>query len=162
MSAQGSESELIISGGRVVTPLEILEPGTVVVKGGKIAAIEEGASQSGDEGKVINAEGLTVAPGLIDIHVHGAASHDTMDATPEALEEMALFFARHGVTSFLPTTMTASREGILAAVENIARCMEEGSDGAEILGVHLEGPYFNLEKKGAQPASQIRPADPEE
>ena len=170
MSAQGSRRGLVITGGRVVTPFRVLEPGMVTIREGKIIAVEKGARQIGDEeqcselveGKVINAEGLTVAPGLIDIHVHGGVGHDTMDATSEAIGAMARFFACHGVTSFLPTTMTAGREETLAAIENVARCMEKGGDGAEILGVHLEGPYLSQEKKGAQPPSYIRPADPEE
>jgi len=153
---------MVIVGGRVLTPFRVLEPGTVTVGEGKIIAVEEGARRIGDEEKIIDAEGLTVAPGLIDVHVHGGVGHDTMDATSEAIEGMARFFACHGVTSFLPTTMTASRGEIVAAIENVARCMEKGSDGAEVLGIHLEGPYVSQERKGAQSPSYIRAADPEE
>jgi len=170
MNARESEDRLIIIGGRVVTPFEVLEPGTVIVEGGRIVAVEEGTYQDSDEEsypepgeeRIIHAEGLIVAPGLIDIHVHGGVGHDTMDATPEAIAEMTRFFARHGVTAFLPTTMTASREEILAAIRNVARCMGERSGGAEILGIHMEGPYVSHEKRGAQSPIHIRPADPEE
>ena len=159
----------IITGGRVVTPYKVLEPGTVIVREGRIAAVEKGvhSTSSGvhstsSEERVINAEGLTVAPGFIDIHVHGGAGHDTMDATPEAIEGMARFFACHGVTSFLPTTVTAGREETLAAIQNVARYVGERTGGAEVLGVHLEGPYVNQDKKGAQPLSYIRLAKREE
>lgn len=169
-SESGPESMLTITGGRVVVPGAVLSPGTVVVSGGKILAVEEGQYQKGDvlpsgqtlAGRVIHAEGLTVAPGMIDVHVHGAVGYDTMDATPEAIAGMARFFARHGVTSFLPTTVTAGRAETLAAIENVARCMGPQVEGAEVLGIHLEGPYVNVEKKGAQSPVHIRPADPEE
>ncbi|HHE71831.1 MAG TPA: hypothetical protein ENL34_06065, partial [Chloroflexi bacterium] len=170
MSAQESEAMLVVTGGRVVVPGAVLSPGTVVVGGGKILAVEEGVYREGDVlpsglrvmGSVIHAEGLTVAPGLIDIHVHGAVGYDTMDATPEAIAGMARFFAQHGVTSFLPTTVTAGRSETLAAIENVARCLGPQVEGAEVLGIHLEGPYVNAEKKGAQSPLHIRPADPEE
>ena len=170
MSAQESEAMLVVTGGRVVVPGAVLSPGTVVVGGGKILAVEEGVYREGDVlpsglrvmGSVIHAEGLTVAPGLIDIHVHGAIGYDTMDATPEAIAGMARFFAQHGVTSFLPTTVTAGRSETLAAIENVGRCLGPQAGGAEVLGIHLEGPYVNVEKKGAQSPVHIRPADPEE
>ncbi|PKO22559.1 MAG: N-acetylglucosamine-6-phosphate deacetylase [Chloroflexi bacterium HGW-Chloroflexi-1] len=162
MNAQESKSRLVITGGRVVTPFRVLGPGTVTVEEGKIVSVAEGAAHIGDEGNIVHAEGLTVAPGFIDSHVHGAMGHDTMDATPAAIEGMARFFARHGVTSFLPTTLTASRGATLAAIKNVTHCIEQGSAGAEILGIHLEGPYLSPEKGGAQPPSYIRPADPEE
>lgn len=147
--------------GRIVTPSQIFERGTVVVEGERIVEVSPSA-QPPEDATVIDAGGLYIAPGLIDIHVHGAAGFDMMDATPEALTEMACFFARHGVTSFLATTMTASREETLAAVENAARCQQHDTGGAHILGVHLEGPYISPKYPGAQLATQIRPADPAE
>lgn len=161
MSATASKA-ILIRGGRVVTPLQVLERGTVVIREGRIADISEREPASSAEDTIIEAEGLTVAPGLIDLHVHGAVGYDTMDASPEAIQAMARFFARHGVTSFLPTTMTASREEILAAIRNVARCLGPCPGGAEVLGVHLEGPYVNESQAGAQLVSAIRPAGREE
>ncbi len=100
-----------------------------------------------------------ILPGLVDVHVHGAVGHDTMDADPRALEEMARFFARHGVTGFLATTMTAGRRATLEAVRGVAACNPRPRGGAKILGIHLEGPYLSPEFPGAQPAADIRPAD---
>jgi len=90
-----------------------------------------------------------VIPGLIDIHVHGADGHDVMDATPEAIHALAGFIARHGVTSYLPTTCAASAGETRAAIENLIQCRPP-LDGARHLGVHLEGPYVGHEYRGAQ------------
>lgn len=105
----------------------------------------------------IDATGYTVLPGFIDLHVHGGAGHDTMDATPEALAEMARFFAQHGVTAFLPTTITAPHEQIVRAIANVAAQANEPIAGARILGLHVEGPYISPKFPGAQPVSAIRP-----
>jgi N-acetylglucosamine-6-phosphate deacetylase len=104
---------------------------------------------------------MWIAPGFIDIHVHGGAGHDTMDATPAALHGMARFFAVHGVTSFYPTTMTASRTDINAAIRNVEQAPRP-PDGAQPLGLHLEGPYFNPDYKGAQPPTHLRNPIPDE
>lgn len=154
---------VIITNGQVITPWQILEKGTVVIEGRKIVKIEEGFKPSeGSEATIIDARGKTVAPGFIDIHVHGGDGHDTMDATPQAIQGMAQFFASHGVIGFLPTTVTAPKEAILTAIENAALCQREQVGGAQVLGVHLEGPYISPSKPGAQPVRFIRPADPDE
>lgn len=153
---------VVIANGRVVTPWQVLEKGTVVVEGGKIVAVKEGFEPPDPRATTIDATGKVVAPGYIDIHVHGATGYDTMDASPQAIQEMARLFASHGVTGFLPTTITAPRDEILAAVQNAALCQKEGTGGARVLGIHLEGPYLSPSQPGAQPPQYIRPADPEE
>lgn len=162
MRAPASSSRLTILGGRVVTPLTTLDTGAVVIDAGKITAVTEAPPPAPDLGEVIDARGLTVAPGLIDIHIHGAMGYDTMDATPEAIAGMARFVAEHGVTSFLPTTVTANRADTLAAIENVAACMGQQTGGAQVLGIYLEGPYVNARQKGAQAPDHIRVADPDE
>jgi N-acetylglucosamine-6-phosphate deacetylase len=132
-------SLLAIVNGDVLTPQKVLEDATV-----------------------LDVRGRLVAPGLIDIHVHGSAGYDTMDATPQALHAMATFFAAHGVTSFLPTTVTAEQAALLAAVENATWCQQHYQGGAHIIGLHLEGPYISATHPGAQPVQHIRPADPAE
>lgn len=148
-----------ITGGTLITPFETLAGRDLVIDGGVIAAIApaDGAAQ----GETVDARGLFVAPGMIDVHVHGGDGHDTMDATPEALHGMARFFARHGVTAYYPTTMTAPPDAIHAAIENARRCPQP-ADGAQHLGVHVEGPYLSPKHPGAQPAAALRDPVPAE
>ena len=94
---------------------------------------------------------LRILPGFIDIHCHGAYGFDTKDANPEGLRKWAKGIVDEGVTSFLATTLTQSEEVLTNAVSNVAKVVEEGYEGAEILGIHFEGPYLNKAHKGAQP-----------
>ena len=151
----------IISGGKVVTPDDLLPGHTLVLDGPRIAAVEAGDRPPGPDERAIDARGCWVVPGFIDLHVHGSDGHDVMDATVDAIHGMARFFARHGVTTYLPTTMTASRAATLAAIENVARCPQP-ADGAHHIGVHVEGPYVNPEYRGAQLLDHIRLPDPTE
>ena len=112
---------------------------------------------------VIDARGLTLAPGLIDVHTHGAAGAQAIDGTVEALRHMAQFYARHGVTGFL-ATIGGMREnienGLRAAVEAAAQPFETGPTGhARLLGVHLEGPFLNPKRPGAFRPESIVPPD---
>ncbi|MFT5709103.1 MAG: N-acetylgalactosamine-6-phosphate deacetylase [Oceanospirillaceae bacterium] len=90
-------------------------------------------------------------PGLIDTHAHGAMGADVMDATHESLATMSQYYASIGVVGFLPTTMTAPKEDICAALRQIHASKKHGVPGAKILGGYLEGPFFNAIYKGAQP-----------
>ncbi len=94
---------------------------------------------------------LRIVPGFIDIHCHGAYGFDTNDADPEGLRKWTKGIVDEGVTSFLATTLTQSEEVLTNAVSNVAKVVEEGYEGAEILGIHFEGPYLNKAHKGAQP-----------
>lgn len=107
--------------------------------------------------KTIDANGNYVAPGLVDIHIHGCFGEDTSDAKPEGVKKMAYGVAQNGVTAFLPTTMTVAKDEIIAALNSVRSLKEESKtwDGAEILGVHAEGPFINPSKKGAQAAENI-------
>jgi len=151
----------VITGGALLTPDETLSETTLVVEGSAIAALVPGATPAEPGDQVIDAHRMWVAPGLIDLHVHGSGGHDSLDATPEALHGMARFFARHGVTGYLATTPAAPSADIAQAIENVARTPQP-EDGAQHLGLHLEGPYLNPEHKGAQPAEQLRDPDPAE
>ncbi|MDX2162095.1 MAG: N-acetylglucosamine-6-phosphate deacetylase [bacterium] len=109
------------------------------------------------EDVTFNAAGKFVLPGFIDLHVHGSVGHDVMDATPEALDAMARYFAAHGVTGWLPTTLTHRHEALMAALTNVKARMAGGAPaGAKMLGARLEGPYLNREKAGAQNPGYIR------
>ncbi|MCK5635672.1 MAG: N-acetylglucosamine-6-phosphate deacetylase [Anaerolineales bacterium] len=148
-------------GGTILTPLEQLAGHTLIIKGDDISAIIPDHRNEETDTQRIDASGLWVTPGLIDIHTHGANGHDTMDATPEALDGLAEFLARHGVTSYLPTTITATRQNIQSAIDNIERHVPLAK-GARVAGIHLEGPYLNPAHRGAQPEALIRKADPDE
>jgi N-acetylglucosamine-6-phosphate deacetylase len=154
-------TNLVIHCGTLVLPKETLHNSFVTAHDGVITKISS-SPDVGESAVTLDASNETVVPGFVDIHVHGALHHDTMDATPEALDVMSTFFASHGVTSFLPTTMTAARVEIDAALDNIKAVMERGTPGAQILGAHIEGPYLNLKRCGAQLPDLIRPANREE
>lgn len=100
-----------------------------------------------------------IVPGFIDIHTHGAYGYDTNDGTPDGLKEWARRIPEEGVTAFLPTTVTQMPEILTAALKNVAAVVETGYEGAEILGVHFEGPYLDMDFKGAQPPEAIAPPD---
>lgn len=109
--------------------------------------------------EVIDAEGAYVLPGFIDVHIHGYKGTDVMDGTEEGLRDIAKGICENGVTAFLPTTMTMAEADIRKALGTIRTVKSEGSDGAMVLGAHLEGPYINIAKKGAQPGEHVIPPD---
>lgn len=149
-----------IINGRIITLDTVLDGHTLVIEAGKIAAIVP-AESAPPASEILDAQGLWVAPGFIDVHVHGGDGHDTMDATPQAIHSMARFFARHGVTSYFPTTMSAPAEAIARAIANVAACPQP-EDGAQHLGVHVEGPYLSKDYPGAQNPDVLRLPDPQE
>lgn len=124
-----------------------IEIGSLLIRNGKIEKINPSSNES-DE--IIDAKGLYISPGFIDVHIHGAGGFDTMDGTKESINTIAKTIANFGTTSFLPTTMTCALDDIKKAVEVSAECMKEGTDGANVAGVHLEGPFISPEMIGAQ------------
>ena len=98
-----------------------------------------------------------IVPGFIDVHTHGAYGFYTNDGEPEGLRNWINRVPEEGVTSLLPTTVTQMPDVLTAALKNVAEVMEEGYEGAEILGVHFEGPYLDMYYKGAQPPEAIAP-----
>jgi N-acetylglucosamine-6-phosphate deacetylase len=153
---------LLIKNAKAHTPSAVWEPGWLLARDGRIALLGSGEPPAFDGAEVIDAGGLNLIPGFIDVHVHGAVGHETMDASPDGLRQMAQFYATHGVTAFLPSTWTEPRERITPALENIAEMIGRQPNGATILGAHLEGPYISVEKRGAQRAQDVRRADREE
>jgi len=154
---------ILIHNARLALGERLVPEGWLLVRRGRIAKIGW-AQPLPDEtvDRVIDAQGGILAPGMIDLHVHGAMGHDTMDASPEGLGAMARMYAEHGVTSFLATTMTASHASIMAALGCVARTMAEGTGGAALLGAHVEGPYVDLARRGAQASDHVRRAAPRE
>jgi N-acetylglucosamine-6-phosphate deacetylase len=111
---------------------------------------------------VVDLHGDTLLPGFIDVHVHGAVGHEAMDGSVPGLLAMSSFYASRGVTSFLPTTWTASRRSTLAALGAIGEARSVPHDGARILGAHMEGPYLSSARCGAQDPHEIRAVDRDE
>jgi N-acetylglucosamine-6-phosphate deacetylase len=150
----------VIINGRVIGPRAILDQHCVVIEGTTIKQIAPTAQvmQPGDA-QVIDAAGGFVAPGFVDLHVHGASGRDTMEASVEALAQIAKFHASGGTTAMTPTTVTHSPEKINATLDAIALAMGHDFGGAQILGAHVEGPYISREKTGAQATAFIRNPD---
>jgi N-acetylglucosamine-6-phosphate deacetylase len=146
---------------RLIAEQATLEHAWLHVQDGHIA--DFGPGDPPDFGApLFDAQGRTLLPGFIDVHVHGGGGFEVMDATAESLDRLSLFFARHGVTSYLPTTWTAPHARILAALSAIRQAMSRPAPGALILGAHVEGPYLSRKHPGAQDPNQIRPANPAE
>ncbi len=121
------------------------------IENGKIHAVYPYQTLSAD----IDVGNDRIIPGFIDVHVHGAYGFDTNDATEEGLIKVLQGIPSEGITSFLPTTVTQSEEVLTAALKNVVKVAKQKPAGAEILGVHFEGPYLNVEYKGAQPQEHI-------
>ncbi len=154
---------VVIINGRVIGPHSVLEQHCVVVDGGKIKQVAPTAQVLWPEdAQVIDAQNNFVAPGFVDMHVHGALGRDTMDGTVEALAQIAKFHAAGGTTAMTPTTTTHSTEKISAALQAVAEAMGHDFGGAQIVGAHIEGPYISRERNGAQPSQHIRDANPVE
>lgn len=147
-------TEPIIIRGDIITPYEVIPEGHIVVENDKITMVGQGTPDIA--GVVLDYIGHLVAPGFIDIHVHGGAGTDVMDASHEDLERLSGYLAAGGVTSFLATTYTASQEHLLEATRNIRGIIERVSIGASVLGIHLEGPYINIKRSGAQNRKYVR------
>lgn len=123
----------------------------IVLEKGKIAGILPHGTETADE----DFGDRRILPGFIDIHTHGAYGFDTNDADPEGLRNWMRRIPEEGVTAILPTTVTQMPEVLEKALKNVADVVSGGYEGAEILGVHFEGPYLNMAYKGAQPPEAI-------
>lgn len=155
-------TSLLFTDVELITPGTRIERGWLLTKDSQIAALGRGDAPENIDAEVINGAGKTLLPGFIDVHVHGGAGSEAMDATPDALRTMAQFYAQHGVTSFLATTWTDSRERIQAALETIAAAVGRQPNGATIIGAHVEGPYINPDRPGAQSPVHVRRAPRDE
>jgi len=157
-----STQPLLIQNAHLFTPNHPGLTGWLLVENGLIRAIGFGYTPdfSGDASiQIIDAQGSNLLPGFIDLHVHGAMGYEVMDASASGLEEMARFYASHGVTSFLATTWTASRSSIMKALQLVKQMQGPVRGGATLLGAHLEGPYLNPTRCGAQDVNFIRRAE---
>src|SRR6188474_715344 len=138
---------LKIFNARIITPGKIIENGTVLVTGETITAIDKRNIEA-EVAIEINANGKYVAPGFIDIHVHGGGGHDFMDGSETAFLKIAELHAQYGTTAMLPTTLTSSKEELLQTLAIYESAKEKNINGAQFLGMHLEGPYLAMTQSG--------------
>lgn len=150
-----------IFNGNIITPAGVIKQGTLVLANGKIAAVsaENIAVANAVE---IDAQGHYVSPGFIDMHVHGGGGHDFMDNTLEAFLTIAKTHAQYGTTALMPTTLSCEKEDLLTTLAIYEEADEVNREGADFVGIHIEGPYFAMSQKGAQDPRYIRNPDPAE
>lgn len=127
--------------------LDKIEKGSVLIKDGKIIEINPTNFSCDD---VIDGKDLYLSPGFIDVHIHGSGGYDTMNSNYNSINEISKIICKYGTTAFLPTTMTMSPSNISKALTSIKSAMINGTDGAKVLGAHLEGPFINPKAIGAQ------------
>ncbi|RKL65131.1 N-acetylglucosamine-6-phosphate deacetylase [Salipaludibacillus neizhouensis] len=150
---------IFFQGATLYSEMGKIENPLVCLTNGKLENIAE---KSADNNKRIDEvitfhEPVKIIPGFIDVHIHGAAGADVMDGTLQALETMKQALPKEGTTSFLATTMTQSVDDKIKALKNVRSMMSsKDSSGAEILGVHLEGPFISDQRAGAQPLKFIQ------
>lgn len=152
---------VLFRGGKIITATGISD-GEVLTKDGVICEVSLGGKVSGEAEQVINLEGKYLSPGFIDIHTHGAGGSDFMDRTAGSMEQACKMHLKHGTTSIVPTTLTSTKEDLLDFLRFFNTVELKRDAMPEILGLHLEGPYFAESQKGAQDPKYLRNPDPEE
>lgn len=159
-----TQSRTVIHNAMIYTPGRTIESGSLIIEDGKISAIlqAEAAADIGRDDVVIDARGQHLIPGMVDVHVHGGRGHDFICGDEERILEICSYHAQHGTTSLLATTLTEGREPLANAVQAVARAMHKSALGSRIWGIHLEGPYLNVERTGAQNPQHLRKPDLEE
>ena len=147
---------MLIYGEKVFLPEKGFKSAYINTEGGKIVSISEKCDKTPD----ISAH--YVFPGFIDIHTHGAMGGDTIDCDYNALVEMKKYMANHGTTAFMPTALSATIDTIVSSIENAKKVKNTISDGADIAGMYIEGPYFTEKFKGAHLAHFLKAPSNEE
>ncbi|MFC3771310.1 N-acetylglucosamine-6-phosphate deacetylase [Paenibacillus sp. GCM10012303] len=150
-----------ITNVRIAMESAILECGSVLIENGHIVSVVEGPSDSfnGEDGtERTDGNGLLLIPGMIDVHIHGASGYDMMDGTKRSVEEVSSACAAAGCTSFLATSVSSSLEDLLNMIDKVKEVTGH-EPGARIAGIHAEGPYLNVKRKGMQNEAFLRHPD---
>ena len=157
--------ELLLKTAKIVLKYRVLE-GDILTADGIIRDIIDKKSpvkaETLEVENSIDLDGKYVVPGFIDVHIHGSNGADAMDGTVEALKTISSYIATKGTTKFLATTLTSSKEELINVLKIAADLQDKEIDGATIFGVHMEGPYFDIEYKGAQNEKYMKPATEKE
>lgn len=154
-------STILLHAARALTPTAEISDAGILFRDGVIEAVGSRQDMTLPAGATeIDAQGQTAIPGFVDVHIHGAGGHDVMEASSEAMTAVATTLSRHGTTSFVATTVTASPDETCRSVEGIARYVTQQFEvlqpKAEVLGVHFEGPFINKVRRGVHPAEWIQ------
>jgi N-acetylglucosamine-6-phosphate deacetylase len=152
-----SSKQLALINGRIVLPDQVIESGQIIIDQGELAAVSATARTPTSE--TIDLAGATVYPGFIDAHIHGSASIDVMNASPEALGQVSAFLVTQGVTSWLPTLVPAADDEYRSAVAAIDKASADANESARIVGLHYEGPFVNSAQCGALHSSYFKTFD---
>ncbi|HDK7167466.1 TPA: N-acetylglucosamine-6-phosphate deacetylase [Clostridium botulinum] len=145
-----------IVNGKIIVGNEILENKVLLFEKKIIDILDRDNVCLSKNDYIIDAKGLYISPGFIDVHIHGSGGKDAMDGKIESIKVISNTIAKRGVTSFLPTTMTMAKEHIYKALDVIEQAMNTDLGGAKVLGAHLEGPFINPKYKGAQKVDFIK------
>lgn len=156
-----SDKKIKIYNGNIITPQRIIPNGTIVVENGLISAVIEGNAEVTDAIE-IDARGSYIAPGFIDMHVHGGGGYDFMDGDVSSFLKIAETHVKYGTTAMCPTTLTSELSNLLQTLEDYKEAEKLNVAGAQFLGMHLEGPYFSKNQSGAQDPRFMRNPEPQE
>jgi N-acetylglucosamine-6-phosphate deacetylase len=156
-----SDKKLKIYNGNIITPYRIIKNGTLVVINGVISAVAAGNVEVAGAVE-IDAKGKYIAPGFIDMHIHGGGGYDFMDGDVNSFLKIAETHVKYGTTAMCPTTLTSELGDLLETLNHYEEAKQLNKSGSQFLGMHLEGPYFSKNQSGAQDPRFMRNPDPEE